>query len=276
MTTTMDAAPDVDETRFEFGKNWSAFLERMTPERLEQAKQSLREFTGLETLEGLTFVDVGCGSGLFSWAAHGLGVERLVSFDYDPHSVACCEELRRRSGEPASWEVFQGSILDDALVQRLGTFDFVYSWGVLHHTGSMWRAIDNALSLVGDPGWFFIAIYNKKRGWRGSKYWARRKRLYCRLPRVGQKALNGLSAAYFLQSKLLRGKNPLRSAREYDTLRGMNWYTDIVDWIGGYPYEYATVPEVFDHVRGRDPRLNLVRVTGGTGLGCNQFLFRRS
>jgi 2-polyprenyl-6-hydroxyphenyl methylase/3-demethylubiquinone-9 3-methyltransferase len=262
-------------TRFEFGQNWARFLERMTPERLERAQRSLLDFTGLRSLEGLSFVDVGCGSGLFSWAAHHLGAERIVSFDYDLSSVACCEELRRRSGEPGRWTVFRGSILDRELVQRLGIFDVVYSWGVLHHTGDMWTAIDNAMELVADDGLFFIALYNKKRGWRGSRWWEKRKQLYCKLPRAGQKALVGLQLAYWAQSKLFRGKNPFRSAREYDTVRGMDLVTDVADWIGGYPYEYATIAEVFRHVTERDGRMRLLNVSGGEGLGCNQYLFRR-
>jgi 2-polyprenyl-6-hydroxyphenyl methylase/3-demethylubiquinone-9 3-methyltransferase len=247
----------------------------MNAERLERAKRSLLEFSGLPALAGRTFIDVGCGSGLFSWAAHELGAARVTSLDYDVDSVGCCEQLKRRSGDPANWSVFRGSILDRELVDRLGTFDVVYSWGVLHHTGDMWRAIDNALDLVADGGLFFIAIYNKKRGWRGSKYWEKRKRFYCKLPRIGQKALVGLHLAYWAQSKLLRGQNPLSAARRYDTTRGMDLSTDVADWLGGYPYEYATITEIFQHVTQRSPRMRMLNVSGGEGLGCNQFVFRR-
>jgi len=263
------------ETRFEFGRNWKSFLDRMTDERLEQAQRSILDFTGFESLEGMSFVDVGCGSGLFSWAAYRLGARSIVSFDYDPWSVACCEELRRRAGGADRWELFEGSVLDDGFMRSLGRFDLVYSWGVLHHTGNMWRALDNAMGLVTEPGCLYIAIYNKKIGWRGSRYWEWRKKLYCRLPSIGKKLLFGLHAAKFARSKLRRGKNPFRSAREYDSVRGMDWHTDTLDWIGGYPYEYATISEISDHVRRSDPQMELVNVSGVHGLGCNQYLFRR-
>lgn len=81
--------------RFAFGENWRRFLETLSEERVREAGRSLREMLEMPSLSGLSFLDVGCGSGLFSLAARRLGA-RVRSFDYDPASVACALELRRR------------------------------------------------------------------------------------------------------------------------------------------------------------------------------------
>src|SRR3954453_10925637 len=137
--------------RFEFGENWARFLAVVDESRIVEAERSLREMLGVERLDGRSFLDIGSGSGLFSLAAVRLGAERVHSFDFDPSSVGCTLELRRRYGADADWAVEQGSALDTAYLARLGTFDVVYSWGVLHHTGDMWRALGNVARLVA-PG----------------------------------------------------------------------------------------------------------------------------
>src|SRR5690242_11777920 len=100
--------------RFEFGKNWQRFLNSLSDERIAIAEQSLIGYLDLPRLDGLRFLDVGSGSGLFSLAARRLGAS-VVSFDYDPHSVACTAELRRRYfPDDPSWGVLRGSVLDPA------------------------------------------------------------------------------------------------------------------------------------------------------------------
>ena len=71
-----------------------------------------------------------------------------------------------------------GSALDATYLAGLGGFELVYSWGVLHHTGAMWQALENAAIPVVDGGRLFVAIYNDQ-GWI-SGYWRAVKRLYNR------------------------------------------------------------------------------------------------
>ncbi len=272
------AAEVASGDRFEFGKNWSQFLSTLNPERIAMAEASLRNMLGVDTLEGKSFLDIGCGSGLFSLAAFQLGA-RVFSFDFDPNSVACALELRRRyAQDPERWTVEEGSALDAEYVQSLGQFDIVYSWGVLHHTGDMWTGLANVIPAVAPDGKLFIAIYNDTGS--QARRWRALKKTYNQLPGPLKSPYAALVSSPgmlkgFVKSTL-KGKplEPFRSWSDYARKRGMSRWHDIVDWVGGYPYEVATPDEIFDYYSDRGFRLSKLRV-GGVGLGCNEFVFQR-
>lgn len=261
--------------RFEFGKNWSNFLRVLDDDRIERAVASLQKLLNVTDLRGATFLDIGSGSGLFSLAAHRLGAS-VRSFDYDAASVACTAELRKRYGSSdREWKVERGSVLDSSFLATLGQFDYVYSWGVLHHTGSMWEAIQNAATLVAPDGTFVIAIYNDQGAW--SKRWAALKRFYCSGP-FGKAVL---SATYIpavvgrqLAADLFWMRNPIRRYTEYRAHRGMSVFYDWFDWLGGYPFEVAKPEEIFHFCRGRGFEMTNLTTAGGS-VGCNEFVFRR-
>ena len=262
--------------RFAFGKNWRKFLESLDEDRIAEAERSLREMFQVDRLDGSSFLDVGCGSGLFSLAARRLGA-RVVSFDFDPDSVACAQELRRRFfPEDEKWTVGSGSALDPDYLIGLGQFDIVYSWGVLHHTGDQWRAIDLvSRRVLSAGGRLSIALYNDQ-GFR-SKVWAEVKRLYCRLPSVLKPVLAlGVGALLWLPRfafDLLRLK-PFQLWRSYRRKRGMSPWRDVVDWVGGYPFEVSKPEEVFAFLRGRGFELRRLSTVRGK-LGCNEYVFER-
>ena len=266
--------------RFEFGKNWSRFLAILDDDRIALAEQSLRSMLKIERLEGKTVLDIGSGSGLFSLAAHRLGA-KVHSFDYDPQSVACTRELKRRYGAgDGAWTIERGSVLDRSYLDKLGTFDIVYSWGVLHHTGRMWEAIDNVKPLVTMGGMLFIAIYNDQG--EITDQWAEIKRRYNSLPRplATLFALKIIARDEWGSLKgYLRGGNIkpwIQSWTGYarQSTRGMSKWYDWIDWIGGHPYERATLEQVADCYAKDGFRLsNLFDCS--RGYGCNEFVFRR-
>ena len=124
--------------RYDFGRNWSEFAEKLTPAAISQAETALTRL--IKSPANNTFLDIGCGSGLHSLAALRLGVARVVAFDYDEDSVETTRRVLTEFNDRAEWEVTQGDILAPSN-SITGLFDIVYSWGVLHHTGAMWQAI---------------------------------------------------------------------------------------------------------------------------------------
>lgn len=265
--------------RFKFGENWSYFLASLDDERIREAEDSLRRMLETESLGGLSFLDIGSGSGLFSLAARRLGA-RVHSLDYDPKSVACTAELRRRYfPDDAAWTVEEGSALDAEYIKSLGHFDVVYSWGVLHHTGEMWRALENAQQPVKPGGRLFIAIYNDT-GTQAAR-WKWIKKTYNRLPRLLRAPFAVLAVApdeikpALRALVTLRPQEYIRRWTRYNKNRGMSRWRDIIDWVGGYPYEVATPDEIFDFYRERGFILTKLRC-GGVGLGCNEFVFLRN
>ena len=262
--------------RFGFGRNWKKYLSALSDADIEIAKRSLLAMlptpdgtTAAEAIKGKRFLDVGCGSGLFSLCARSAGC-KVVSFDYDQDSVACAEELRERyfPGD-SDWTVLQGSVLDREFLRSLNTYDIVYAWGVLHHTGDMWNAMDNVAGLTTNGGALCVAIYNDC-GLR-SRVWHAIKRFY-NLNVATKIATATVLVPYSLGrraiSSIRRGTNLFAT---YNSERGMHVLTDVLDWIGGYPYEYAKYEEVVQFYRDRGFVASKVIPTEGTGN--HQFCF---
>lgn len=252
-------------------------MKTLTEERIETAKRSLTDFLKIPDFRGKTFLDIGCGSGLFSYAAHQLNAARITSVDVDPFSVQCCRHLHEKSGKPANWTIHEGSILDTNFISQLGSFDIVYSWGVLPFTGDMWAAIRNSASLVKNGGLLYITIYNKTDGILGSAQWLKIKKFYNTLPQQGKHILEWLYIMAFFAAELLKMRNPFHHIRNYQSSRGMNWRTDINDWLGGLPFEYAKVEEVFNFIHTQFPDLELINIkTDPHAMGLNWFVFQKS
>jgi 2-polyprenyl-3-methyl-5-hydroxy-6-metoxy-1,4-benzoquinol methylase len=272
MVGTEGKAPD----RFAFGENWTRFSRLLDEGRIAEAETSLRTMMQTDDLGGRSFLDVGSGSGLFSLAAARLGAGKIHSFDYDADSVACTTAVRDRFFPEKDWTVERGDISDASYCERIGTFDIVYSWGVLHHTGAMWRAMENACGLVAPGGLLFLSIYNDQG--RRSDLWRSVKRRYNRLPsplRVPYALLAAIPLeATSVARALLKGRvrSYARSWVAYD--RGMSRWYDLFDWVGGYPFEVATPEEVFRFCRDRGFSLRELTTAGG-GHGCNEFVFLR-
>lgn len=266
-----------DGKRFKFGANWASFLDNLTDEQIEKAKEKLQEWLG--NIHGKSFLDIGSGSGIHSLCARMLGA-KVYSFDYDTQSVECTKYLKNKYfPNDNDWIVEQGSALDDKYLERLGKFDIVYSWGVLHHTGDMWNALRFAVIPVSDnDGRLFIAIYNDQGS--PSKIWKKIKEIYIGGNYFVKKILLSFMIFYFeagsMVARALRGENPftLKHWTNYKKERGMSRLHDYIDWAGGYPFEVAKPEKIFDFYKQKKFSLEKMSTCGG-GLGCNQFVFKK-
>ena len=253
-----------EHVTFSFGQNWLDYLDSAGEEQFEAARMALTRLLQTDTLEGKSFLDIGCGSGIHTLAALHLGARHVTGVDVDPNSVQASTKTRDRF-ELSNWDIHHGSILDDGFVDSLPQADIVYSWGVLHHTGNMWQAIGNARRLVAPGGRFVIAIYNAH---RTSDFWLRFKRAYNRAGPLLQKAMVWSLVLPRIPVRMLKGKHPTADRR------GMNIYHDAIDWAGGLPYEFATFEEIVQHCEAHG--FNLVYSTRTTSIGCHEFVFDKS
>ncbi len=261
--------------RFEFGENWSKFLGVLSEERIKEAEKSLQSWLGITDLQGKRFLDVGSGSGLFSLAAKNLGA-KVFSFDYDENSVKCAQYLKNKFyKDDDDWQIERGDALNKKYLSQFKNYDVVYSWGVLHHTGNMYKALDNVSSLVALQGTLFISIYNDQ-GF-ASKIWKAIKKAYNSAPKSLR---NFILFPCFLRlwgpttvKDFLKGR-PFHTWRTYAKQRGMSPYRDVVDWVGGYPFEVARPEQIFDFFHKRGFSLEKIS-TCGNGHGCNQYVFKR-
>ncbi|MCK5708668.1 MAG: methyltransferase domain-containing protein [Candidatus Aureabacteria bacterium] len=264
----------MDDKRFEFGKNWKRFISEIDEERIDRAVVSLKNGLNVDALERKTFLDIGCGSGLFSLAAKRMKAF-VHSFDYDRDSVYCARELKKRFySDNKGWIIEQGSILDKNYLKKLGQFDIIYSWGVLHHTGKMWEALGNVVPLLKPQGKLFIAIYNHQLYW--SYFYRFIKKLYVSSPVFGKWIIAGSYISFqfvkgFIKDILLF-RNPFERYRERKKTRGMSMFIDWIDWIGGYPFEVAKPEEIFRFYHTKGLELENLK-TCGSGRGCNEFVF---
>jgi SAM-dependent methyltransferase len=257
--------------RFGFGKNWSKFIEtKFDDERVNSSIQVFREFTGLSNLSGKSFIDVGCGSGLHSLAASRMKASSIFSFDFDPHAVAISKKLRQWEGAENSWIIEQGSVLDGVYVKNLGEYDFVYSWGVLHHTGEVWKAISNTCGLVKKNGDMYLALYSLDVQPQ-AEFWLEVKQKY-----VAAGKLKRLYMEQWYFFKYVDNSNLLRSlkrksAKGLRRARGMDLLTDVRDWLGGWPMEFVYDQEVVDFVEKK----GFILTNVDKGKACTEFLFKK-
>jgi 2-polyprenyl-3-methyl-5-hydroxy-6-metoxy-1,4-benzoquinol methylase len=258
------------EAHFAFGKNWASYARLIDDHLIAEAKKGLLKLVPAEEFNGRSFFDIGCGSGLHALAAAQLGVSRILAIDIDSDSVATSIALLSSKNVTTPWQVELTSVFDlDAAHQ--GSFDIVYSWGVLHHTGSMWEAISKAASMVASHGLLVIALYRKT---RMDPFWKLEKRLYSHAPNTIQRVMRAVFIAIVWLAKFTTGKSFHDYVANYRSSRGMDFFHDLHDWLGGYPYETALASEVEAKLAGLGFKPERVFVRPGGGIGCDEYVYR--
>jgi 2-polyprenyl-3-methyl-5-hydroxy-6-metoxy-1,4-benzoquinol methylase len=275
-TTMKIIEHEIDDRRFSFGENWKSFLAQVDDVRIEEQDRALQWLVGSLRLDNLRFLDVGSGSGLSSLSARRLGAS-VLSFDYDRQSVNCAAELRARffPGDP-HWQVEQASILDRDYLASIGHFDVVHAWGVLHHTGAMIRAIENAAQLVTPGGLLVVALYRRT---SLCPLWKAEKRWYSNASSRAQIRARGLYTSLMRLAFVIRGRNFADYVVNYGGNRGMDFVHDVHDWLGGYPYESIRprdVAELLAALRFEKVRIKTRGYSIGLfGSGCDEYVYRR-
>lgn len=268
-------------THFGFGDNWAEYAAHITPEKIQQAELGLSSLIGPEDIQGKTFLDIGCGSGLHTLAALKAGAGHVTAIDFDPASVRTAQQVIAANWPDQNVQIFRCNILDPESLKSLNAkgYDVVYSWGVLHHTGDMMTAIQNAAGFVAPGGVLALALY-KKTPLCGA--WRAEKKLYTRLPRWARAPMNWMYAGAYVTALAAQGQNPITYIRSYEQKRGMRFMNDVVDWLGGYPYESISPVEAQNKLSdlGFDLVLSLntdpMRGHGLFGSGCAEYVFRKS
>ncbi len=270
------------DTHFAFGENWEKYSRLINEDRIEEAKRSLTELLDIDgkemSLEGKSFLDIGCGSGLFSLAASKLGATDITLTDIDPISVKTAQAVLKRFDSKAKVTSDVISVFD-LNPDAHGRFDVVYSWGVLHHTGDMYGAIKKASDMVKQDGVFIIALYQKT---KCCQVWKHIKRVYKSLPSILQKCVQVLQVLGVSVKLLFKATNPFKYIKDYKKSRGMSYLHDVHDWLGGYPYESIALEEMkkfaneigFKILKTRN--IENRQPIGFFGSGCGEFVMVRS
>ena len=261
---------ETEEVTFSFGKNWEEYVEKhYSDEKVSIAQAHLLEFLGVDSLKDFVFLDIGCGSGIHSLAAYRSGAKKIISLDVDPFSVKTTNKVREMAGSPVNWQVLHGSVLDDEFMSTVEPADIVYSWGVLHHTGNLWKAVANAATKIKSSGVFYLALYEKT---DKSDYWISIKKKYNRSS-MATKRLMEISHVlrHFILVPNFIGS--ISYIVTYKKNRGMSFMTDIRDWLGGWPYEPSTPDEVIDFCVNK---LGLIKQKVKTGEANVEYIFEKN
>jgi len=262
-------------SHFRFGENWESYARIVDDARIAEAVKGLAKLIPAESIKGKQFLDIGCGSGLSMLAALRLGAASVKGVDIDADSVNTTRALLSHYAPGEKWSAEQASVFD-INPENTGSFDIVHSWGVLHHTGDIWTAINKAAALVKPNGIFVIALYHKT---PLCNFWRAEKKFYAHAKKWQQWVIRCVYKAAFLLRMVTLRKNPIAFISNYKSSRGMDWHHDVHDWLGGYPYESVLPDEVIAHMKEQSFSLErLFDIGTGKGIfgtGCDEYVFRR-
>ena len=256
---------------FKFGENWKNFSNLIDNNRLKEAVTSLKKLTNKKSLNNLSFLDIGCGSGLSSLAAIQLNCKKIYAIDQDEQSIKTTKKVLQKS----RFKKVKVEKKDLFTLNEKEKFNIVYSWGVLHHTGNMLEAIKKSTKMVSKNGILILALYKKT---KLCNLWKIEKYIYKSSPKVIQNFIKNLFIFLFKLAMILKRKNFSNYINDYKTKRGMDFYHDVHDWLGGYPYESISIEEIskimdkFGYKMIRS--FQVKKQIGFFGTGCDEYVFK--
>ncbi len=256
---------------FRFGENWLSFSSLIDEPRIAEAARGLQKLIPAEDLEEKRFLDIGCGSGLSMVAALRLGAAEVVGTDIDRDSVLAARDVLSRYAAPRAWDLRHCDVFDME-PSVYGTFDVVYSWGVLHHTGDLWNALIKAGTFVKPNGLLVLGLYHKTPVcW----FWRREKHFYANASAWQQRVVRSLYKGVLALRLIMVGQHSNRYSR------GMDRDHDVHDWLGGYPYESTLPQEVVCQLESNGFAIEKVLENCGgclglLGTGCDEYVARRN
>jgi 2-polyprenyl-6-hydroxyphenyl methylase/3-demethylubiquinone-9 3-methyltransferase len=267
------------ETHFDFGQNWADFAEHINDRKVALADEGFYKLIPQDYLKGKTILDIGCGSGLHALSALRGGAAYVTGIDIDPVAVKTAKKVIEKIWSGKNYSYVAHNILSPKAHPDLqDSYDIVYSWGVLHHTGDLWAAVEKAASMVKPGGVFVLALYKKS---PMCNAWKVEKKFYTGLPSWARTVFDYFYAGAYLLGKLAQGENPLEYIKGYEQERGMRFMNDVRDWLGGYPYESASPADVREKVEAFGFQTEVVynaappRLRGLFGCGCAEYVFTR-
>ena len=256
-----------EKITFRFGENWNHYLQNLTEDDILGAQQDIDFWLGKDNIKGKKVIDIGSGSGVHSLSFYLSEASEIFSFDYDKGSVEATKKLWEKEGKPDNWTISEGSILDSNFIEDLGKFDIIYCWGVLPFTGKQWDALDNACKLVAAKGKIWISLYTA--GDKFERHYKMKVR-YNNGSNFKKKYMRSKFIFKYMAKKLLKFENPMNWNEPVG--RGMNKYNDLVDWLGGLPYEVAEPDDVIKFCSERDLVLDRIKVKGQGA--CSIYVFQ--
>jgi SAM-dependent methyltransferase len=267
-----------NKKHFAFGKNWELYSRQINSSHIESSKKDLIGLIQLESLQGMSVLDIGSGSGVHSLSMMLLGCKDLVALDYDPDSVSTTNRVLSGKSFKGDFQVIQADILKHIPGIDGRTFDLVYSWGVLHHTGDMMKGIDRSISYVKPGALIALALYRKT---LLCTFWRIEKFLYSKSPKILQSLFQKTYEFVFgLGIKIKTGQSLRAYKLSYFQKRGMDFSRDVHDWLGGYPYESIDPRYLIQYMEQRGFTLLNSHISkkqiGILGSGCDEFLFKNN
>lgn len=264
------------EQHFAFGENWLNFSKKINEATIRSAEKEFNKLIWPDVIKGKRFLDIGCGSGLHSLIALIQGAGEVFAVDIDPVCVQTTRQVLSEQYDKNNWRSEEISVFD-LTEEQFGTFDIVYSWGVLHHTGDMHQAISKSLNMVSPGGLCVLGLYSKT---LMCGFWKQVKKYYSKSNKSRQDIIRNIYITLYRISALIAKRKTFKEILgDYHQNRGMDFFNDVHDWLGGYPYESIRPDELIKYVNTLGFEcIREVIIPSGLGIlgsGNNEFVLRR-